>query len=205
MKQLGSMLLATALVFSLAACGTTTNQTTGTTTDTTTTTDTNSGASMGTSYTGTVSAIDASSITIMMQDNKEMSFTLSSSTVFMKDRGGMGGGDGTPPSGDGTPPTDGKSMPPSEGNADGESSATKKNMTDGSSADTQKDAMSDGSGTDTQKDAMSDGSSGATTKPENMPTMTYADIIEGDTVTVMADDAGAASSVRIDVEADVLP
>ncbi len=154
----------------------------------------------GGTYTGTVSAISADSITITTDDGQSLVIPITSETVFTR-----GGGHGGGPGGTGDAPADGQA-PSGDAPADGQAPSGDAPADGRAPSD---DAPADGqapSGDDTaDRPAPSDGGNGpmtsgdmpAATSGVSMAALTYADIAVGDSVTVVVTDKGKAESITL--------
>ena len=220
MKKILCGAMAAVMTVSLAGCAKSES-------DTTTTAETTSAegtvAQAGSSYTGTVTAVSAVSLTVETESDGEVTVPLSDSTTYT--RGGMGGpgGDGqTPPDGNapdggnGSAPTqpggdnrDNGGTPPEKpdgedsGNADNGGTPPEKpdgdaGQPDGNAPDGQNgqpgDAPEKPEGDASNSQPGGDGQNGPGGEPE---TLTYESISVGDTVTVTVGDDGTAATVEL--------
>ncbi len=205
MKKILCGAMAAVMTVSLAGCAKSES-------DTTTTAEETSAeatvAQAGSSYTGTVTAISAVSLTVETESDGEVTVPLSDSTTYT--RGGMGG-----PGGDGQTPPDGNasaggagdgSAPAQPGGDNSDNGGTPPEMPsggqpDGNAPDGQNgqpgdapekpegDASNGQPGGDSQN-----GQGGPGGEPE---TLTYESISVGDTVTVTVGDDGTAATVEL--------
>ena len=180
-------------------------------------------AQAGSSYTGTVTAVSAVSLTVETEADGEVTVPLSDSTTFT--RGGMGGlgGDGqTPPekpdgdnSGDGNAPGDangqGGAAPDGNGQAPADNGGTPPEKPDGDAQSGDNAGTppekSDGDSTENGQPAGdqssqpggdgSNGQGGAQDMPGEQEELTYESISVGDTVTVTVGDDGTAAAVEL--------
>ena len=184
-KRLTCILAAGALLLSLAACG---NQ------DPVESTDGPAAAEPNTSYTGTVSAVSAQSITVST-DAGDMVFELNDSTTFSR-ASGMGGqqpGDmGEIPTDMGEAPEGMEEPPAGMGDASGEIVPAKP---EGEAAE--------GSGQEGEPPELPAGETGKSSGDSMEPMggqnleLSISDISIGDTVTVETDENGTAASVTV--------
>lgn len=194
-KQITAAVMAAALLVSVTACGKTESEAASLST------------LAGQAFTGTVSAVSAEELSLDTEASGTVTIPLAEDTVFQRDQPGMGGGapgGETPPekpdgeSSDGqTPPekpegeaSDGQTPPaePSGGAAEGETPPEKP---DGEAADGETPPeMPDGQ---TPPEAPG----GATPENGQPETLTYEDIVVGDTVTVEVGEDGVASTVTL--------
>ena len=143
----------------------------------------------GGTYTGTVSAISADSITITTDDGQSLVIPITSETVFTR-----GGGHGGGPGGTGDAPADGQA-PSGDAPADGQAP----------SGDAPADGQAPSGDAPADRPAPSDGGNGpmpsgdmpAATSGTSMAALTYADIAVGDSVTVVVTDKGKAESITL--------
>jgi hypothetical protein len=165
MKKIGISILAVIFVLSLVACGNT--------------------AASG-SYTGTVSAISADSITITTDDGQNLVIPITTDTVIARGDGhgggpgGMGGGASS-----GDAPADGQA-PSGDAPADGQAP----------SGDASADRPAP-SGNAPQDGQAPSGDMPAATSGASMTQLTYSDIAVGDSVTVVVSDKGKAESISL--------
>ncbi len=224
MKKILCGAMAAVMTVSLAGCAKSES-------DTTTTAETTSAegtvAQAGSSYTGTVTAVSAVSLTVETESDGEVTVPLSDSTTYT--RGGMGGpgGDGqTPPDGNAPDGGAGDGSAPAQPGGDNSDNATPPEKPDGEDS-----GNADNGGTPPEKpdgDASQaggnapDGQNGqpgdAPEKPEGdtsngqpggdgqngqggpggePETLTYESISVGDTVTVTVGDDGTAATVEL--------
>lgn len=213
--------MAAAMTVSLAGCAGKQTDTTPAAASSAASTDTAAAASAAAgSYTGTVTAVSAVSLTISTESDGELTIPLTDATTYS--RGGMGGGQapdgGTPPEMPGTndqqqgsAPAGGDSAP--EKPADDAQPADAPEKPDGDSApdagaapaDGNAPEKPDGDSTSGAGDAPADGN--APEKPEGSApdgqpggeaeALTYESISVGDTVTVTVGDDGNAESVEL--------
>lgn len=216
MKKILCGAMAAVMTVSLAGCAKSES-------DTTATAETTSAeatvAQAGSSYTGTVTAVSAVSLTVETEADGEVTVPLSDATTYT--RGGMGGpgGDGqTPPdgnapdggSGDGSAPAqpggDNSSTPPEKPGGDGSNGAdngsTPPEKSDGDSGDNAQpgDAPEKPEGdasNDQPEGSAPDGQNGQGGPGGEQETLTYESISVGDTVTVTVGDDGTAATVEL--------
>ena len=225
MKKILCGAMAAVMTVSLAGCAKSESDTAATTTAETTSTETTV-AQAGSSYTGTVTAVSAVSLTVETESDGEVTVPLSDSTTYT--RGGPGGDGQTPP--DGSAPDGNGSEAPAQpdGNAQGgDNAGTPPEKPDGDTADSNGTPPEKPDGDNTQGGAP-DGQNGeAPEKPDgdsdnapdgqnaqpggNAPdgqngqngpggaqeTLTYESISVGDTVTVTVGDDGTAATVEL--------
>ena len=202
--------MAAAMTVSLAGCATKQTDTTPTASSTTTESTPAANAVAGSSYTGTVTAVSATSLTLSTESDGDITVPLTDATTYT--RGGMGG-DQAP---DGNPPE----MPSGE-NGDAQQGGTPPEQPSGdagqgSAPDGQKpqgdapDAKPDDNGTAPEKPADSSDTNQDNTAPEKpdgdapdgqpggeSETLTYESIAVGDIVTVTVGDDGNAATVEL--------
>ena len=178
-------------------------------------------AQAGSSYTGTVSAISAVSITVDTEADGEVTVPLTDSTAFTRGGpGGQPGGDGqTPPDGNGQgdapdkPEGDsgasasgdgGGETPPEkpEGDSSSDNGGTPPEKPDGDSqpADSSGQNGQPGGDGDAQNGTAPekpDGEASAGNGPGGQETLTYESVAVGDTVTVTVGDDGNAATVEL--------
>ena len=215
MKKILCGAMAAVMTVSLAGCAKSES-------DTTTMAETTSAettvAQAGSSYTGTVTAVSAVSLTVETESDGEVTVPLSDSTTYT--RGGMGGpgGDGqTPP--DGNAPDGGNGSAPAQPGGDNGDNATPPEKPDGEDSGNADDGGTppekpDGNAPDGQNGQPGDapenpegdasngqpsgddqnGQGGPGGEPE---TLTYESISVGDTVTVTVGDDGTAATVEL--------
>lgn len=186
MKRIFSLFTAAAMVLSLAACG---KQETVETEP--------AKIETKTTYTGTVSAVSADSLTVSTEDG-DVAVTLTDTTTFQREMGGMGerpGEMGDMPDGEmpmdkpngevgQQPKNDGAPMEKPDGEMGNQSDGTPPEMPNGQQPD-------DGGGDVPEKP------DGNHDMGMTMPEITASDIAVGDTVTVETDGSGNALSVTL--------
>ena len=209
--------MAAAMTVSLASCGKSQSDTAVASSEVTSTESTSAAAAVaGSSYTGTVTEVSSSSLTISTESDGSVTVPLTDATTYT--RGGMGGGqapDGNPPE---QPGADGNGQggdAPEQPGGDGQSqnNSTPPEKPDGEAG--QGSAPTDGQqGGDGSAPEKPDGDNGeqqngdAPEKPDGeapqggapggeAETLTYESISVGDTVTVTVGDDGRAATVEL--------
>ena len=225
MKKILCGAMAAVMTVSLAGCAKSESDTAATTTAETTSTETTV-AQAGSSYTGTVTAVSAVSLTVETESDGKVTVALSDSTTYT--RGGPGGDGQTPPDGSAPDGNGGEAPAQPDGNAQGgDNAGTPPEKPDGDTADSNGTPPEKPDGDNTQGGAP-DGQNGeAPEKPDggsdnaqdgqnaqpggNAPdgqngqngpggeqeTLTYESISVGDTVTVTVGDDGTAATVEL--------
>lgn len=225
MKKILCGAMAAVMTVSLAGCAKSESDTAATTTAETTSTETTV-AQAGSSYTGTVTAVSAVSLTVETESDGEVTVPLSDSTTYT--RGGPGGDGQTPPDGSAPDGNGGEAPAQPDGNAQGgDNAGTPPEKPDGDTADSNGtppekpdgDNAQDGQpgGQNGEAPEKPDGDSGNTPDGQNaqpggdapdgqngqngpggaQETLTYESISVGDTVTVTVGDDGTAATVEL--------
>ena len=199
-KQITSAVMAAALLLSVTACGKTESEAASLST------------LAGQTFTGTVSAVSAEELSLDTEASGTVTIPLSEDTVFERAQPEMGGGAAggeTPPEKPDGESSDGETPPekPEGKSSDGETPPEKP---EGDSTDSGTPPAASGEGTtdsgtppEKPDDAASDGQTppdapdGATPENGQPETLTYEDIVVGDTVTVEVGEDGVASTVTL--------